>query len=213
VALAAGDAAEAERAYERAIELDANRQGVYAKLARLFTATARMDEAIATYQRAVERNPTSGTLHLLLASLFEAGGRIEEAMEHYESSIEKNPELAVAKNNLAYLLAERGRDLDRALDLAQEAKAALPDNPITADTLGWVLYKKDLPAAAIGYLQEAVGGLALAYEANEDRERAVEALEQAVRELEALAGPAPGRPEPVWAQDIRSQLERLREQT
>jgi tetratricopeptide (TPR) repeat protein len=227
VALAAGDAAEAERAYERAIELDANRQGVYAKLARLFTATARMDEAIATYQRAVERNPTSGTLHLLLASLFEAGGRIEEAMQHYESSIEKNPELAVAKNNLAYLMAERGRDLDRALDFAQEAKAALPDNPNTADTLGWVLYKKDLPAAAIGYLQEAVGGfppddpnlplvrhhLALAYEANEDRERAVEALEQAVRELEALAGPAPGRPEPVWAQDIRSQLERLREQT
>jgi tetratricopeptide (TPR) repeat protein len=227
LAQATGDAEGAERAYERAIELDANRQGAYAKLARLFVVSKRTDEAIATYQHALERNARSGTLHLLLASLFEAVGRIEEAMEHYESAIEIEPELAVAKNNLAYLMAERGRELDRALDLAQEAKAALPENPNAADTLGWVLYKKNLPAAAIGYLQEAIGGfppgdpnlplvrhhLALAYEANEDRARAVEALEQAVRELDALARPAPGGAEPVWAEDIRSQLERLREST
>jgi tetratricopeptide (TPR) repeat protein len=181
-----------------------------------------------TYQQALERNPKSGTLHLLLASLLEAGGRLEEAMEHYTAAIEIDPELAVAKNNLAYLMAERGRDLDRALELAQEAKSALPDNPNAADTLGWVLYKKDLPAAAIGYLQEAIGGfetgdpnlplvrhhLALAYEANEDRERALEALEKAVRELDALAaGAAKERAEPVWAEDIRNQLERLRERT
>jgi tetratricopeptide (TPR) repeat protein len=227
LAVAAGDRAAAEAAYQRAIELDANHLAAYAKLARLLLGSGRGGEAIVTYQQALERNPKSGTLHLLLASLFEAGGRLEEAMEHYAAAIEIDPELAVAKNNLAYLMAERGRDLDRALELAQEAKAALPENPNAADTLGWVLYKKDLPAAAIGYLQEAIGGfeagdpnlplvrhhLALAYEANEDHERAVEALEKAVRELDALAGAAEGRAEPVWAEDIRSQLERLRERT
>ena len=122
-------------------------------------------------------------------------------------------------------MAERGKDLDRALDLAQEAKAKLPDNPNAADTLGWVLYKKNVPAAAISYLREAVGGLrpedpslplvrhhlALAYEANEEPEQAIAALEQAVVELDALRTGADGKPRPEapWAQDVRDQLSRL----
>jgi tetratricopeptide (TPR) repeat protein len=185
-----------------------------------------MAEAIDTYQRAIERSPKSGSLHLLLGSLLEAGGRPEEAMGHYESAIENDPELAIASNNLAYLMAERGQDLDRALDLAQEAKAKLPDNPNAADTLGWVLYKKNVPAAAIGYLREAVGGLApedpslplvrhhlaLAYEANGEPEQAIEALEQAVSGLDAQRGTGDGSPrvEPPWAQDVRDHLARLR---
>jgi tetratricopeptide (TPR) repeat protein len=230
LSLAAQRPDDAESAFRRAIEIDPNSLRAYTSLAGVFVATGRTADAIATYQKALAQNPKSGTLHLLIASLLEAGGRLEEAMEHYEDAIEIDPELAVAKNNLAYLMAERGKDLDRALDLAQEAKAKLPDNPNAADTLGFVLYKKKLPAAAIGYLREAVGGLppedpnlplvrhhlALAYEANEEREQAIEALEQAVTELEALRSEAPGRrarPDPVWAEDIRSQLERLRGQS
>jgi tetratricopeptide (TPR) repeat protein len=226
VVWAAGDTAEAQRAFERALALDANRQSTYAKLGRLLVFTGRTDEAIATHQHALEQGEGAGGLHLVLATLLETRGRADEAMAHYESAIEANPELAVAKNNLAYLLAERGEDLDRALELARAALEALPENPSFADTLGWVLYKKNLPGAAIGYLQEAVGGmppsdpslplvrqhLALAYEANENPEQAIEALEQAVRELDALVDPASGR-EPSWARDLRSQLERLREST
>jgi len=230
LSLAGRRADDAESAFQRAIEIDPNNLRAYTNLAGVFVATGRVAEAIETYQRALGQNPKSGTLHLLVASLLEAGGRLEEAMEHYAAAIEIDPELAVAKNNLAYLMAERGKDLDRALDLAQEAKAKLPDNPNAADTLGWVLYKKNVPAAAIGYLREAVGGLApgdpnlplvrhhlaLAYEANEERAQAIESLEQAVKELEALRAAGQGeskRPEPVWAEDIRSQLDRLREQS
>jgi tetratricopeptide (TPR) repeat protein len=230
LSLAAQRPDDAETAFRRAIELDPNSLRAYTSLASVFVARGRGAEAIETYQKALAQNPKSGTLHLLLASLLELGGRLEEAMEHYESALAVDPELAVAKNNLAYLMAERGQNLDRALDLAQEAKAELPENANAADTLGWVLYKKKLPAAAIGYLREAVGGLppddpnlplvrhhlALAYEANEEREQAIEALEQALLELEALGRGGEGRqarPEPVWAEDIRSQLSRLREQS
>jgi tetratricopeptide (TPR) repeat protein len=227
---AAGRRDDAETALRRAIELEPNGLRAYAALARLFVVTGRTAEAIATYERALAQSPKSGPLHLMVASLLEASGRLEDAIGHYEAAIELDPELAVAKNNLAYLLAERGQELDRALDLAQEAKAKLPDNPNAADTLGWVLYKKNVPAAAIGYLREAVGGmkpedpnlplvrhhLALAYEANEDRAQAIAALEQAVKELEALRAGRDGRPappEPAWAEDIRSHLTRLREQS
>jgi len=229
MSLGARRPADAETAFRRAIELDPNNMRAYTDLATMLVGAGRGPEAIDTYQRALQQQPKSGTLHLLLGSLLEADGRLEEAMEHYSTAIEIDPDLAVAKNNLAYLMAERGKDLDRALDLAQEAKAKLPDNPNAADTLGWVLYKKNVPAAAIGYLREAVGGLApgdpylplvrhhlaLALEANQERDQAIESLEQAVKELDALRATDQEhpRPEPVWAEDIRSQLLRLREKS
>jgi tetratricopeptide (TPR) repeat protein len=229
LSMAARRADDAEKAFRKAIEIDPNGLAAYTNLAGLFVMTGRVAEAISTYENAVAQSPKSGSLHLLLASLLEASGRIEDAMGHYEKAIELDPELAVAKNNLAYLLADRGSDLDRALDLAQEAKAKLPDNPNTADTLGWVLYKKNVPAAAISYLREAVGGLspedpnlplvrhhlALAYEANQERDLAIEALEQAVAELDSRQAGKQGKapPEAPWAQDVRDQLSRLRGST
>jgi tetratricopeptide (TPR) repeat protein len=227
ISAAARRADDAEAAFRKAIEIDPNGLAAYTNLASLFVMTGRVAEAVTTYERALEQSPKSGSLHLMLASLLEASGRLEDAMGHYESAIELDPDLAIAKNNLAYLMAERSKDLDRALDLAQEAKAKLPDNPNAADTLGWVLYKKNVPAAAIGYLREAVGGLrpedpslplvrhhlALAYEANGEPAQAIATLQQAVAELEALRTREDGRPrpEPPWAQDVREQLARLQE--
>ena len=43
------------------------------------------------------------------------------------------------------------------LQLAQTAKAKLPDNPGVNDTLGWVYHKKGLGTQAVAALQEAVG--------------------------------------------------------
>ena len=139
-------------------------------------------------------------------------------MPHYEEAIRLDPNLAIAKNNLAYLMADEGKNLDRALDLAQEAKAQLPENANVADTLGWVLFKKGIPEAAIGYLQEAEASfkpgdadlgvvrvhLAMAYEANKQPDKAREALARALAALEkqhkaarerGVANPA----DPPWA--------------
>jgi tetratricopeptide (TPR) repeat protein len=226
VAVYTGRPGEAEARFRRAIELDPNDVRAYQSLARYLALAGRSAEVVSTYERALEAHSSSGSLHLVLGSLYEAQGRLEEAMEQYQSAIRLNPDLAVAKNNLAYLMADRGQNLDRALDLAQEAKALLPDNPNTADTLGWVLYKKDVPGAAIPYLREAVGGmpaddpnlplvrhhLALAYAANDEDARAREEWDSALRELDAQLAPdgdRPQRPEPGWAQEIRAGLEQL----
>jgi len=180
---------------------------------------------IRTYERALESNQESGVLHLIVGSLYELQARPDKAIERYESAIQLDPDLAVAKNNLAYLLAEQeGGNLDRALDLAQEAKAMLPDNPNAADTLGWVLYKKNVPGAAIGYLREAINNmrpedpqialvrhhLALAYEANDEPEQALEVLEQALQDLEAIrARQQEQGSEPPWAEELRRMHARL----
>jgi Flp pilus assembly protein TadD len=160
--------------------------------------------------------------------LYELGGDSDRAVERYEEAIRLDPNLAEAKNNLAYIYADHGKNLDRALDLAQDAKTLLPDNPSVSDTLGWVLYKRGVPAAAISYLKEAEAAtkqddanlglvrhhLALAYEANGDTQEAIAALDRSLAAVasqsEAMRkqGSQPG-PEPAWVGEARSLRERL----
>jgi Flp pilus assembly protein TadD len=54
------------------------------------------------------------------------------------------------------MYASRGEQLDRALQLAQAAKADRPDDPEVNDTLGFVYLKKQLPSLAIPPLLVAV---------------------------------------------------------
>ena len=98
-----------------------------------------------------------------------------------------------------------------------------------ADTLGWVLYKRGIPSAAIGYLKEAEAGHAtrttpasascattwrMAYEANGDFAQAREALSRALAGLEKQLAAARAKgatvAEPPWAADARAMLDRLK---
>lgn len=225
IALYSGDRETAEARFKRAIELDPNDVSGYEKLARYMMVTGRPDEVVKTYEAALEKNPNQATLHLTLGSLYELQGKADQAIARYEDSIRLDPNLAVAKNNLAYLLAESGDNLDRALELAQQAKEQLPENPNAADTLGWVLYKKNSFEAAIGYLREAVRSmdpedpqlplirqhLALAYEGAGDLKSAEETVDQAIADIEARRTREGGEPtpEPAWAGELRALKERL----
>jgi tetratricopeptide (TPR) repeat protein len=200
----------------------------YQQLADLYVRTGRTAQTIEVYNKALERKPDQPRIHHFLGVLHEYGGDTKKAVEHYEQAIKYAPDLAEAKNNLAYLYAESGQNLDRALDLAQDAKALLPDDPNTADTLGWVLYKRGVASAAIGYLKEAEAGmapddanlglirhhLALAYEASGDKESARSAAERAIESrqefVEALkARGAPVGDDPPWYAEARTLRERL----
>lgn len=227
-ALRQGDTDKAQKRFERAIELDPENLAAYEQLARLYQSAGRVDEAMATYQDAIEKRPDSARLHNFLAVLYEMKGRTAEAIKGYEKAIELDEGMAHAKNNLAYLLADSGEDLDRALDLAQEAKQQMPESPNAADTLGWVLYRRGIPSAAVGYLREAIAGmesgspeismvrhhLALAYEANNQKDMAINELETSLAELEAQQSKvraSGGTPQdPPWSGEAREMLARLR---
>jgi tetratricopeptide (TPR) repeat protein len=223
VAQRRGDTGAAEDAWRRAIELDPNDLGAYHGLVGFLEASGRTDEMLRTLERGLEANPRNGLLSLQVGTIYEAQGRASEARERYEEALRLDPGLVVAKNNLAYLLTERGEDLDRALDLAQEAKSVLPNNPLVSDTLGWVLYKKAIPSAAVGYLREAEQGLpegspylglvrlhlTLAYEANGEADAARETAARALRGVESAgAGDAPP---PPWLAELEAAQRRLGE--
>jgi len=223
-ALVNGDVEGAETALEKAIELDPGAMSAYGQLSRIYAGTGRMDETIALYENVLKLQPENPVAHHFLAVLYEMTGRQDEAVEHYELALEYDPSNGETKNNLAYVLAESGGDLDRALKLAQEAKAAMPDSPSAADTLGWVLYKRGVSSAAVGYLRESVQlagpndpalgeirtHLALAYEASGDRDKAIATLEAALSDLDKRKASGNLNEDPPWAENARASVERLK---
>jgi tetratricopeptide (TPR) repeat protein len=227
--LLGGEGSLAEARLRRAIEMNPNDMEAYQALARYLLGSGRRDESIQTYEQAVKSRPDSAPLRFTLGTLYEAADRRADAIAEYEEAIKLDGNLAVAKNNLAYVLAEEGKDLDRALELAQAAKAQLPDSPNATDTLGWVLLKKGIAAAAVDYLKEAESGfppnhpdlgwvrfhLAQAYEANQQPEQAREVLQRALDGYTALERSARERgfegeiTPPPWVADVRAMLARL----
>lgn len=92
---------------------------------------------------------------MALGMIYESEKKYDEAKDHYKKALKINPGFAPAANNLAFLYAERGGNIDEALNLAQKAKEQAPDDPHVSDTLGWIYYKKNVPTRAITYLKEA----------------------------------------------------------
>ena len=228
VALMLGRHAEAEQNLRRAVDLDPNDLTGYERLAQFYGITGRVDEMVETWETRLKQRPEDAKGHHVVAVLHELRGNTESAEEHYEIAIRQDPKLGESKNNLAYLLADAGRDLDRALDLAQEAKALLPESANAADTLGWVLYKRGVSSAAVGYLKEAEGGmdpgdqglgiirhhLALAHRANGDVAHARATVQRALADLEGQLDAIRARgveepAEPPWAADLRALLKEL----
>jgi tetratricopeptide (TPR) repeat protein len=150
------DHAAAERSFRRVIELNPSSLEAYARLGEMYRGQKRIDQAIAEFERLAERAPKPAAAHTMVGMLLESDGRIDEAKKRYDRALGFDPEAPVAANNLAWLIAEHGGNLDVALDLARTARTKLPDSVEVADTLGWVYYKKGLFDQAVPILKEVV---------------------------------------------------------
>jgi tetratricopeptide (TPR) repeat protein len=187
----AGQMAKAEQALRAAVAADPRFLTGYQRLARLYIGQGKIDAARAEFEGIAQRDPTNVPARTMVGVLLETQGRRDQAQEVYEDIVKGNETAAVAANNLAYIYAERGTNLDIALQLASSAKQQLPENADVDDTLGWVYYKRDLASLAVPPLQAALGRrpdhpeilyhLGLAYAKLGDTARARDALSRAVR--------------------------------
>jgi len=97
----------------------------------------------------------------------------------------------VAANNLAWVYASEGENLDMALSLATQAKQMAPDLDSVNDTLGWIQYKKGNYRVSISLGEDAVRKdpqkalyryhLGMAYNGAGDRNRARTELQKALQ--------------------------------
>lgn len=100
-----------------------------------------------------EQRPKHLGIKRFLASESLNKGYREKALSYYEALANMTTNDVVTYNNLAALNIEQ--DLDKALAYAEKAYRLAPDEPMIADTLGWVLVKKKSPEKALPLLEQA----------------------------------------------------------
>lgn len=119
------------------------------RLAETYRLKGDLNTALDLFRRASQAAPNDPQPLLQVGLLMEGTGKREQAKPIYEQVLKIQPDHPIALNNLAYIKAEEGVDLDQALTMAQRARQALPNSADVADTLGWVYIKKNLSEDAV----------------------------------------------------------------
>jgi tetratricopeptide (TPR) repeat protein len=128
-------------------------------LAGTYTAKGDRASALGTLEKAAQTDPKSVPASLLLAQAYVSSGRIDEAKARYRHILEIEPANANALNDLAYLMADSGENLDQALTYAQTALKSQVDAGLKAsltDTLGWIYTRKSMTDEAVQTFQRLV---------------------------------------------------------
>ena len=148
--------------------------------------------------------PASVPGNTMLGTILDLQGKKQEARKRYQTAMQVDPRAAVAANNLAWIDANtEGGNLDVALQMAQTAKAQMPNQHEVDDTLGWIYYKKGLSSRAIEAFETSTlkqptnpmyaYHLGLAYQKNGDTAKAKIELERALKLKPDFEGAADAR--------------------
>jgi tetratricopeptide (TPR) repeat protein len=115
-----------------------------------------LNMAIDTFRRCSQVSPSDTACLLQLGLLMDGTGKREQAKPIYEQILKIEPDHAVALNNLAFIKAEEGVDLDQAFSMSQKARQKMPNSPDIADTLGWIYIRKNLSSDAVRLFTDLV---------------------------------------------------------
>jgi tetratricopeptide (TPR) repeat protein len=185
-----GDLQRAEALLRQLLAADPAYLDAYSALAQLYVKQGRLDAALLEFEQLAKRQPRPVAALTLTGIILQGQGKNAEARDRFVRALELDPDAPVAANNLAWLYAETGEQIDMALELALRAKARLPDMAEVNDTVGWVHYKKDLASLAIPYFEKSIATdstnalyhyhLGLAHAKAGDTTRAEAALDRAL---------------------------------
>ncbi len=121
-----------------------------------YSRTGQDDDAIVALQKARQINPKDVDAISQLALVYDGQKRFTESDSLYEEALALNPDNDLVLNNFGYSLADRGVQLDRALDMAKRAIAAKPDNTSYLDTMGWIYFRLGQYDRAESYIRKAI---------------------------------------------------------
>jgi tetratricopeptide (TPR) repeat protein len=154
--MAQGKYQDALLAFDRAQRLRPNGFRAYALAATAQVHLKQFDAAEKNFETALRLSPTLLDIRHPYAELLEMTGKLDKAIEVHEGTLVIAPDDALAMVKLANLLAQSGKDLKRALSLAQQAAAIFPTSDVVQGTLGWAFHLSGNNEKAILHLREAV---------------------------------------------------------
>lgn len=90
--------------------------------------------------RAASDSMLSG-IFTMKGDMYNLEGQDKQAIKYFKKSLKLRPNDAGTLNNYAYILAEKGEQLELALSMSERSNAIEESNPTFLDTQAWVLYK------------------------------------------------------------------------
>ena len=106
--------------------------------------------------RALNIYPQSRNTKHNLALIYDSTGEWVESDKLYIDLIATDTTDAQAYNNYAYSLVEREKDIEFALELAQNAIRLEPKSAAYLDTIGWIYFKMNDYDEALRYIRESL---------------------------------------------------------
>ncbi len=184
---------DARASFEQALAKDPAFAPSLAALGSLAVTAGDLAAARDYFDRAVAADPSDSESAYRAAQVTLAQGQKEEGEKRLRAVLARAPGHPGACNDLAWTLAEAGRDLDLALDLAQRAARVSAGNGVDfEDTLAYVQMKRGEPAAAAETLEKALAKhpdsgtlryrLGLVRAEQGDREAALQAFREALQD-------------------------------
>jgi tetratricopeptide (TPR) repeat protein len=141
---------------ERAIQSAPKDYRLYLLSGMAYSQLGLPNQAAATLEKSLALNPNDLNTLGSLALTYDGMKQFPKSDSLYERALQLDPNAHLILNNYSYSLAERDLQLHRALEMAQRAVAAEPNNASYLDTLGWIYYKLGRWKEAEQYISEAV---------------------------------------------------------
>ncbi|HLD47062.1 MAG TPA: tetratricopeptide repeat protein, partial [Desulfobaccales bacterium] len=143
---------------EEALNLNPRQMSALQLLAAAYQQMPNADQALQQLEAKAGDPKSSPIFSLVLATVYERQQKVDQAITLYNSLLARNLFTTLAKNNLAYLMAEHqptADNLARAQKLSGETLEDNPEEPGFLDTMGWILCKQEKYAQAKTYLEKA----------------------------------------------------------
>ena len=153
----------AERNLKKAITLSQQDPGLEGRsgmlLGALLSQLRRWDEATTVYENVLKVSgidaDTTRRARVSLSNSYVQGGDLKNGQRILEEVYEDSPDDPGVNNDLGYLYADQGVQLEKAVKMIEMAVAAEPDNPAFLDSLGWVYFKLKQYDKALEALRKA----------------------------------------------------------
>ena len=155
-----GDAKSAIESVGEALKLEPNDVGHLFDEAWIYSHSRQWDQAIPRFEKLIADNANNKraqrVFHFSLSNIYVQKGEFRKGEEILEKIYDSDPEDTQLNNDLGYLWADQGKNLDKAEQMIRKALAAEPENGAYLDSLGWVLFKLGKHQEAVGPLEQAV---------------------------------------------------------
>jgi predicted Zn-dependent protease len=113
--------------------------------------TEKAKEQYLAVQKKAGSNPQPWLLYGVMMS---SSGNTAAAADAYREALKRDAKNPFALNNLAFLMAREGKDMDRALALAEEARRGMPRSREIHDTLAYIYVRLGMKRNATAALEE-----------------------------------------------------------